>query len=280
MRAQIITIGVIALVWSALLYFELRRPLRPAVESKARRTARNFTLSTLSLVAGVVMETVLVTPVAHWTDVRQVGLFGLLHAPPWLELVGTLVLFDYTLWWWHWASHRVPFLWRFHLVHHVDRDLDASTALRFHFGEHLISFFYRAAQIVTIGASLKAVWTFQLILFVSILFHHSNVRLPFRLESLLVRLLVTPRMHGIHHSDRRGESRTNYASLLTVWDYLHRTICLSLPQKDVTIGIPAYQSPSDVTVGRILAIPFAAQRDDWQNQLETRADIPSTTLAP
>lgn len=280
MRAQVITCCVIFITWGALLFFELRHPLRPAVEPKLRRTGRNLALSVLSLFAGIGMEAVLVIPVARWTDVHQIGLLNLFNAQPWVEIAIAIVLLDYTLWWWHWASHRLPFLWRFHLVHHVDRDLDASTALRFHFGEHVISFFYRAAQIVVFGASLEAVWTWQLILFVSILFHHSNVRMPARMESVLVRLIVTPRMHGIHHSDRRGESFTNYSSLLAIWDYLHRTICLALPQSQVTIGVPTYGSDREVTLGRILAIPFRRQRDDWQGRVEGRARVPSASLAP
>lgn len=280
MRAQVITIAVIAATWGALLYFESRKPLRRSVEPKLRRTARNLTLSVLSLLAGIVMEAVLVIPIARWTAMHQLGLLNLFEAANWLEIAIAIILLDYTLWWWHWASHRLPLLWRFHLVHHVDRDLDASTALRFHFGEHFISFFYRAVQIVVFGASLQAVWAWQLILFVSILFHHSNVRLPARVESILVRLIVTPRMHGIHHSDRRGESFTNFSSLVSVWDYLHRTICLSLPQADVTIGVPAYGSEADVTAGRILMIPFRRQRDDWRDRIAARATVPSASLAP
>ncbi len=280
MRAQLITIGVIAVTWSALLFFELRKPLRRTVEPKLRRTARNLTLSVLSLLAGIGMQAVLVIPIARWTEVHRFGLLNLFEMRSWMEIAIAIVLLDYTLWWWHWASHRVPFLWRFHLVHHIDRDLDASTALRFHFGEHVISFFYRAAQIVAFGASLEAVWLWQLILFASILFHHSNVRLPARMESALVRLLVTPRMHGIHHSDRRGESFTNYSSLLSAWDYLHRTICLAVPQQEVTIGVPAYESDREVTLGRILMTPFRRQRDDWQDRVDGRAPVPSASLAP
>lgn len=280
MRAELTTIVVVAVTWGALLFFELRNPLRRTVEPKLRRTARNLTLSFLSLLAGIGMQAVLVIPIARWTEVHRAGLLNLLEMPNWVEIAIAIVLLDYTLWWWHWASHRVPFLWRFHLVHHIDRDLDASTALRFHFGEHLISFFYRAVQIVAFGASLKAVWLWQIILFVSILFHHSNIRLPARIESVLVRMVVTPRMHGIHHSDRRGESFTNYSSLLSAWDYLHRTICLALPQREVTIGVPAYESDREVTLGRILAVPFRRQRDDWQDRVDGRAPVPSASLAP
>ena len=275
MRAQVITCAVIFGTWAILAFFEWRAPLREPVEPKLRRTARNLTTSALSLVVGLVMQMILVVPVAS----LNIGLLHLVAWPSWLEIAIAVLFLDYTLWWWHWASHNVPFLWRFHLVHHVDRDLDASTALRFHFGEHFFSFFVRALQIVIIGAPLYAVWLWQLILFVSILFHHSNVRLPANLESVLVRLIVTPRMHGIHHSDRRGEAFTNYSSLLAAWDYLHRTICLALPQREVTIGVPAYQAADDVTIGRILAIPFKRQRDDWRERIDARAPVPSSTLS-
>jgi sterol desaturase/sphingolipid hydroxylase (fatty acid hydroxylase superfamily) len=279
-HAQLITCLVIFATWGTLLVFELRRPLRPAVEPKLRRNVRNVGLSVFSLLLGLAMEALLVIPVANFAESHRLGLFNVLEAPAWLEMTIVILLLDYTLWWWHWASHQVPFLWRFHLVHHVDRDLDASTALRFHFGEHFFSFFYRSAQVVVLGASLKAVWLWQLVLFASILFHHSNVRLPGRLEAGLVRILVTPRMHGIHHSDRRGESFTNYSSLLAAWDYLHRTICLALPQREVTIGVPAYRSAEEVTIGKALAIPFRRQRDDWQDQVAPRVPVPSSTLSP
>jgi sterol desaturase/sphingolipid hydroxylase (fatty acid hydroxylase superfamily) len=174
-----------------------------------------------------------------------------------------VVLLDYTLWWWHWATHRVPFLWRFHLVHHVDRDLDASTAIRFHFGELTLSIPYRILQVLLIGVDARGLWLSQTILFASILFHHSNARLPARIERLLVRLIVTPRMHGIHHSDSEEETNSNWSSLLSAWDFLHRTSRLDVPQESITIGVPAYDDPHDVTLGKILALPFQHQRNDW-----------------
>jgi sterol desaturase/sphingolipid hydroxylase (fatty acid hydroxylase superfamily) len=183
--------------------------------------------------------------------------------PAGLRTAVAIVLLDYTLWFWHYANHRIPLLWRFHLVHHVDRDMDASTALRFHFGEQALSIVYRCAQIVVIGATPFSVWLWQAILFASILFHHSNVELPIAWERRLVRLIVTPRMHGIHHSDRLNETNSNWSSLLSWWDYLHRTIILGVPQDAVTIGVPSYENPSDVTIGRILLLPFVRQRRDF-----------------
>jgi sterol desaturase/sphingolipid hydroxylase (fatty acid hydroxylase superfamily) len=261
--AAVITASVIVVVFGAMLLLELSRPLRRSVESKARRLIRNLTTGSTALAVAVLLQAPLLVPIARWTVARRAGLLNAVAMPAAVQTVVSIVLLDYTLWFWHYANHRVPLLWRFHLVHHVDRDMDASTALRFHFGEHALSMLYRAAQIVVIGATPFAVWTWQAILFASILFHHSNVELPIEWERRLVRFIVTPRMHGIHHSDRLSETNSNWSSLFSWWDYLHRTILLGIPQNDVTIGVPAYRDASDVTIGRILLLPFVRQRRDF-----------------
>jgi sterol desaturase/sphingolipid hydroxylase (fatty acid hydroxylase superfamily) len=261
--AAVITASVIVVVFGVLLILERRRPLRRSVEPKLRRIIRNLTTGATALAVATLLQVPLLLPVARWVMVRRIGLLNAVAMPAALQTAIAVVLLDYTLWFWHFASHRVPFLWRFHLVHHVDRDMDASTALRFHFGEHALSVLYRCAQIVVIGATPFAVWTWQAILFGSILFHHSNVELPIAWERRLVRFIVTPRMHGIHHSDRLNETNSNWSSLLSWWDYLHRTLILCVPQDAVTVGVPAYRDPRDVTIGRILLLPFKRQRRDF-----------------
>src|SRR5690606_5035552 len=121
-----------------------------------------------------------------------------------------------------------PFLWRFHNVHHLDPDLDVSTALRFHFGEIAFSAAFRVVQISAIGVGAPVYWAYELCFQAGTLFHHSNVRLPLRLERALSRLLVTPRMHGIHHSQVEAEASSNYGVLLPWWDLLHRTLRLNV----------------------------------------------------
>jgi sterol desaturase/sphingolipid hydroxylase (fatty acid hydroxylase superfamily) len=246
-----------------MLLAERIAPLRRTVESKLRRVLRNLSAGGVSLALMSLVQAPLLQPVGWWIVRQRVGLLQLVQWPRWLETLIAIVLLDYTLWWWHWANHRVPFFWRFHLVHHIDRDLDASTALRFHFGELALSIPVRAAQMMIIGVDPRTLWLWQTILFASILFHHGNVRLPLRVERLLVRLIVTPRMHGIHHSDRLNETNTNWSSLLSWWDYLHGTILLNVPQEEITIGVPAYSAPSDVTIGKILLMPFGRQRHDF-----------------
>jgi hypothetical protein len=104
----------------------------------------------------------------------------------------------------------------------------------------------------------------QTLLLVSILFHHSNVRLSVEIERWLNRLIVTPRMHGIHHSIVREETNSNWSSGLTLWDRLHRTLYLSVPQNEIIIGVPAYRTPKQVTILKILALPFGDQRPSWR----------------
>lgn len=256
---------VILIVGGVMLFAEQRAPLRRTVEPKLRRVVRNLTVGGVSLAFTSLLQAPLLQPVAAWIAREHIGLLQQVSWPRWLEIAIAVLLLDYTLWWWHWATHRVPLLWRFHLVHHVDRDLDTSTALRFHFGELVLSIAARAVQMLIIGVDPYALWLWQTILFASILFHHSNLRFPLALERVLVRFFVTPRMHGIHHSTYRNETDSNWSSILSWWDYLHRTMRLDVPQSEVVIGVPAYAKESDVTIGKLLLLPFKRQREDFRD---------------
>ncbi len=258
---------VVAVAFLLFLVAETLRPLRRQRESKLRRIGRNLTVAGLGLATIELLQIPILLPISAWVIRERIGLLHWLGVSGWARTLAGIVLLDYTLWFWHWANHRIFFFWRFHSVHHVDLDMDASTALRFHFGELGMSVAFRALQIIAIGVNPRAVAIYQILLFASILFHHSNTRLPFSLERVLVRLIVTPRMHGIHHSDSLNETNTNWSSLFSAWDYLHRTIRLDVPQEAIEIGVPAYQDPKKVTLGKILAMPFARRRNDW-----TRAD--------
>jgi len=240
------------------------RPLRRQKEPKLRRMARNLTFAGLGAATIELLQIPILVPISAWVVRERIGLLHWLGLSGWARTLAGIVLLDYTLWFWHWANHRIFFFWRFHSVHHVDLDMDASTALRFHFGELAMSVLFRALQIVAIGTDPRAVAIYQILLFACILFHHSNTRLPLWLERILVRVIVTPRMHGIHHSDYLNETNTNWSSLLSAWDYLHRTINLGVPQQSIEIGVPAYQEPKRVTLGKIFAMPFLRHRNDWQ----------------
>lgn len=243
-----------------LLWLERRRPLRRSVEPKVRREARNLAVAALSAAAIRVAEKPVTGRLAAMVERRRWGLLKGLSLPAWLEVPLAVALLDYTLYLWHVIVHKVPFLWRFHQPHHVDLDMDASTALRFHFGEMVLSVPWRAAQVVVIGASPLALSVWQTATLLEIMFHHSNVELPVEVERWLSRLIVTPRMHGIHHSMIPEETDSNWSSGLTVWDWLHGTLRLNVPQDAIIIGVPAYRDPEEVTLPKVLAMPFEEQR--------------------
>ncbi|HYG87877.1 MAG TPA: sterol desaturase family protein [Azospirillum sp.] len=240
-----------------LVWLEHRRPLRRTVESKARRTARNLAIASLSATTIRLAEKPVVEPLARAAERHGWGLVPRLNLPRTAEAALSILLLDYTLYVWHVLTHRVDLLWRFHRVHHADRDLDASTALRFHFAEMALSVPWRAAQVLLIGVKPGDLRLWQTLTLLEILFHHSAVRLPVGLERRLVRLVVTPRMHGIHHSRELDEMGSNWSSGLTVWDRLHGTLRLDVPQERIVIGVEGCEA-DDVTLGKMLVLPARA----------------------
>lgn len=276
---------IIVATFAALTAFERRRPLRKEMESKLRRLARNVVFGGLAAATVNLLERPIVRPLAALIERRKLGLLYARPLPRAVHIALSLILLDYTLYVWHVLVHRVPWLWRFHLVHHVDLDLDASTALRFHFGELAVSVPWRAAQIVAIGVDPKSLILWQNALLVSILFHHSNVQLPIGIERRLSLILVTPRIHGIHHSIVPEETNSNWSSGLTVWDWMHGTLRLNVPQTKIDVGVAAYRSQEDVTLGRSLELPFVPQRP-WRllpgdgEPARQRPDSPDTLLQP
>jgi len=251
--------GFVALAW-----LERRRPLRRTTEPKLRREARNLAVAGVGSVVVAALETPLVLWLTQWVESNGWGLLKHWRLPWWIEIPVAVLLIDYSMYWWHLANHRVPILWRMHLPHHADLDLDASTALRFHFGELLASLPLRALQVTLIGAGPLAFSVWQTLFGLSILFHHSTLELPLALERRLLWLVVTPRMHGIHHSIVRREAESNLSSGLTLWDRLHGTLRVNVPQAEVTIGVPAYRQPTDVTLPKVLAMPFVKLPQVWR----------------
>src|SRR5207244_11343655 len=161
--------------------------------------------------------------VAQFVERGQWRLVQSLLLRDWLKLVLSLLLLDYTLYLWHVVTHKVPVLWRLHRVHHADLDLDASTALRFHCLEMTLSVPWRAAQVLAIGVAPLTLSIWQTATLLAILFHHSNVEIPLSIERWLCRFIVTPRMHGIHHSMLREQTNANWSTIFAFPDSLHRT---------------------------------------------------------
>ena len=205
----------------------------------------------------------------------------LLPGPHWLAVIAGVLLLDYAYYWWHVGLHLVPFLGRFHNVHHSDLDMDVSTAVRFHLGEVILSVPFRVMVVAAFGIDLWALIVFELIFETVTFFEHSNWRLPIGLERFLHYFLVTPRMHGIHHSIVEQETNSNWGTIFCWWDRLHRTMRRDIPQDEITIGVAAYRDEKELTFGRLLILPFRRQRP-WQlpnGKQPKRSERPAEQLA-
>jgi sterol desaturase/sphingolipid hydroxylase (fatty acid hydroxylase superfamily) len=242
--------------FAALYYFERRRPLRKQIEPKIVNAVRDLAIASAAGAAINLFEKPVTDKLTRFVERKGFGLLKIFRLPKYLETVLAVVLLDYTLYLWHVLTHKSPFLWRFHRIHHADLDLTAATAVRFHFAEMTISVLFRAGQILLIGVSPKNLQIWQSFLFLNIFFHHSNVRLPENFEKNLQKLIVTPRMHGIHHSVKKDERDSNWSSGLSLWDFLHRTFRDDVPQDEIIIGIKEFDKVKEVSLPKMLVEPF------------------------
>ncbi len=249
--------GILAFgAFAALYFFEIRRPLRRSVEPRSINTLRNLAIAATAGIAASQIEKPVTDKLTKFVEKNRFGLLKIVRLPKFIETTLAVILLDYTLYLWHVLTHKVPFLWRFHQVHHADLDLTASTAIRFHFGEITISVLFRAGQVLLIGVSPKALEIWQTLLFLSILFHHSNVELSEYIEKTLQKLIVTPRLHGIHHSEKQTEMNSNWSSGLSVWDKIHKTFRDDIPQNQITIGVREFKNEDEISFNRMIAAPF------------------------
>ena len=248
-------------VFAALVLFERLQPLRPTIEPGWRREARNLAIAATTALVLRLVEAPLNARLVERVERGGWGLLPTCKLPAPVETALALALLDYTLYLWHILLHRVPLLWRCHLVHHIDLDLTASTALRFHFAEMALSVPWRAAQIVLIGVRARTLALWQTATLIEILFHHANLRLPLVLERALQWIVMTPRLHGIHHSTVRHERDSNLSSGLTLWDVLHGTLRRGIPQQAITIGVPGFREPAQLSMPQLLEMPFLGQQE-------------------
>jgi sterol desaturase/sphingolipid hydroxylase (fatty acid hydroxylase superfamily) len=249
-----------------VLLFALERivPLRRSTRATIGRLVVNGVVTALAFAAAALLVRPAVDALLARTEERPFGLIHVFDLPSWLKSVIAFLLMDLAFYYWHLANHKVPLLWRFHNVHHIDPDLDVSTGFRFHFGEVAFSAVFRVVQVSVIGVSAWTFAIYEVVFQANTLFHHSNVRLPIALERALNRMLVTPRMHGIHHSQVRRETNSNYSVVLPWWDWLHRTLRLNVAQAQVKVGIAGYARPDDNRLWHVLTLPFRRQREYWR----------------
>ena len=212
--------------------------------SGTERIGRNLSLAFVNFLLGPL----LVVPVSIFAVTHSLGL-----RPLWWNIALDLLLLDLWIYGWHRLNHVVPLLWRFHEVHHRDEMLDATSALRFHFGEVALSALVRALMIWLFTIPLESVLVFETIVVLAAIFHHSNLRLPVGFETVLSRLIVTPSLHWVHHHALRPDTDSNYATVLSLWDVVFKSRSPNRREIEMKMGV---EGQSDLPLPQLLVRPF------------------------
>lgn len=253
--------------------------LWPRRERRYRRSGRwrtNLTMGALGIltlrlvaVAGVPLAAV---EAARWAADHQLGVMNQLPLSPTWKLMLSLLILDGVIWAQHRAFHRWPGLWRWHRVHHADRDLDVSSALRFHPGEILLSMALKSAVVLALGAPWIAVVVFEVVLNGMAMFNHANLRLPGSIDAVLRWVLVTPDLHRVHHSIHRDEQDSNFGFNLSVWDRIAGTFRAAPRegQTQMNLGLSDFQDDAPVRLGWCLRFPTLPVHRDASAGMERK----------
>ncbi len=252
-----------AAVGASLLFATALQALLPYRRSFIRQVANwkvNFPLAVLNLVGITAVCGGCACSVARWAGENGIGLLNHLLIPlPWQIAIGVLVL-DLTAYFWHRANHELSFLWRFHAVHHSDQWFDASTAVRFHPGEIMISLGVRVGVVAVLGIPVEGILAFEMIYAGFNFFEHGNIRLAPSVERAAGAAFVTPALHRKHHSVVRSELNSNFGTIFSIWDRLFRTYLASSSSEQISVGLSG-DGESETRVARLLTLPFRSGSD-------------------
>lgn len=221
-----IRLGIFLGLFALFAALEAWAPRRSRSQPRSARWITNWgmtVLNTLALRALAFGLPLLAVGAAMDATANGWGLLNRVDWPAWLEIAGAVLFFDFAIWAQHLITHKVPILWRLHRVHHADRDIDVTTAIRFHPVEILLSMLLKIGLVYLIGPAALAIILFEIILNGTAMFNHANLALPLWLDRPLRVVLVTPDMHRVHHSTLRSEHDSNYGFSLSIWDRLFGT---------------------------------------------------------
>ena len=249
---------VVLMLWeTAHPFFEY---FQQAQKERRKHALRNLLLGGLNAGLVSVVFVGLWGVASIWADQHGFGLLHWLEAaaglPVWAHALGAVLLLDAWMYVWHRINHVVPFLWRFHRVHHHDPKMDVTTASRFHTGEIAISSTLRIGIILLFGIYLWELVLYETVMFAVVQFHHANVRLPFWLDRALRTVIVTPNMHRVHHSRHQPETDSNYSSLFSFWDRIGRSFRLRDDPSTIDFGLRGWDAAEDQRFTGMLWAPL------------------------
>jgi len=253
-----IRLGFFLGVFGIVAIGEVLAPRRALTTSKPGRWFANLMITGLNPLSVRLLFPMLPVGVALLAEERGWGLLNNVVLPYWLEVGVGVLLLDLVIYLQHVMLHAIPTLWRLHMMHHADLDIDVTTGLRFHPLEIVISMVIKIAAVTALGPPVLAVLVFEVLLNATSMFSHSNMRLPLSLDRVLRLLVVTPDMHRVHHSVILRETNSNFGFNLPWWDRLLGTY-KDQPAKGhdaMTIGLAQFRASKRLTLPWLLVLPF------------------------
>lgn len=237
---------------------EILSPRRQLTASKAGRWFANLAIIALNPLSVRLVFPILPVGMALIAQERHWGLINNVDLPYWLNVAVGVIILDFAIYLQHVLHHAVPALWRLHMMHHSDLDIDVTTGMRFHPIEILLSLCIKIAAVAAIGPPPLAVLIFEVALNSTTMFNHSNFHIPESIDRVIRLLVVTPDMHRVHHSVIIRETNSNYGFNLPWWDRLLGTY-QAQPERGhqgMTIGLPQFRDPKRLTLPWLLILPF------------------------
>ncbi|MGB5723677.1 MAG: sterol desaturase family protein [Parasphingorhabdus sp.] len=246
------------LLFALLVMLETLFPRKTRSMPRGKRWLTNVTIVIVDSVALRLMGPIAAIAAASYAAQNDIGLFNWTSLPGWLEFMLALIVLDLAIYAQHVITHKIPLLWALHKVHHADRDIDVTTAVRFHPVEIILSMLYKCVLVFLVGPSVFAVFTFALLLNLFAMFNHANLRLPLSVDRILCLFVVTPDMHRVHHSTVKKETDSNFGFSIALWDRLFGTYAAqpAAGHDNVVIGLDEYQSDHPSELWWSLALPF------------------------
>ena len=255
---------------SGMLFFWILEGAIPLIPLRYKKTkwkhaGVNLIFTVIHLIIHSLLAAVIII-LSDWCRDAGFGMVYWTHAGIALSIVLSILVLDFFGGWLvHLIEHKVPLLWRFHVIHHSDNNVDVTTGLRHHPGESIIRGLFFFAGILVSGAPMYAVMIFQTLLVFATAFTHANIRLPARLDKLLSYVLISPNMHKVHHHWKQPYTDSNYGAILSIWDRMLGTF-KHLQPSQIKYGLDRYYpNEKEEDVMRLMKSPFTKQDDNIKN---------------
>ena len=224
-------------------------------KNKWRHAGVNFIFTVLHLVIHTILA-IFIIKLSDWCAATGFGLVYWLQAGVLLTIVIGVLALDFSSWLVHIVMHKIPLLWRFHLVHHSDTNVDVTTGLRHHPGDSLLRGLFFILLIFISGAPMYSVMIYQTLVVLSTAFTHANINLPPKLDRALSFVFISPNMHKVHHHWKQPYTDSNYGAVFSFWDRLLGTF-MKLDKSQIRYGLDRYYpGEKDEDVVSLLKKPF------------------------